>query len=58
MSAMPLLWHGCTVIKLYESYAWLYKKYVQENRKIEDIAKEAGVSKITIRRYLKKHGLI
>lgn len=44
--------------KLYESKAWLYKRYVVEKKKTTDMATEAGCSHMTIQRALEKHGLI
>jgi DNA-binding MurR/RpiR family transcriptional regulator len=42
-------------MKLYESKEWLYKRYVVQRKAIDDIAKEAGCSKMTIIRYLEKY---
>lgn len=44
--------------KLYESKAYLTKRYVAEKKSLEEIAKECGVSHQTIYRYLVKFGLI
>ena len=44
--------------KLYESHAWLYKRYVLERKGIIDMAKEAGCSHMTIQRALEKHNII
>jgi response regulator of citrate/malate metabolism len=43
--------------KLYDSSAWLYKRFVDERKSMEEIAKEAGCSKITIRRRLNDFGI-
>ena len=45
-------------MKFYKSKAWLKRKYYRERKSIEEIADEAGVSHMTIRRWLKKYGLI
>lgn len=45
-------------MKLYESKAWLYKRYIIERKGIIEMAKEAGCSHMTIQRYLKKFGLL
>jgi len=44
--------------KLYESKAYLTKRYLVEKKSLEEIAKECGVSHQTIYRYLVKHSLI
>jgi len=44
-------------MKLYESKDWLHKRYVVQKKSLEDIAKEAGCSKMTIIRYLEKYGI-
>lgn len=44
--------------KLYESYNWIYKKYVTEHMSEDEIAVEAGTTQVTIHRWLVKHGLI
>jgi hypothetical protein len=44
--------------KLYESKAWLVKRYVIEKQGIVNMAKEAGCSHMTIQRALEKHGMI
>ena len=44
--------------KLYESKAYLTKRYSIEKKSLEEIAKECGVSHQTIYRYLTKFGLI
>ena len=45
-------------MKLYESYQWLYSRYVVKRMNIVDMAKEAKCSHMTIQRALEKHGLI
>ena len=44
--------------KLYQSKAWLTKRYVVDKKKIEEIAKEANTSHQTIYRYLVEFELI
>jgi hypothetical protein len=44
--------------KLYESKAYLTKRYVVEKKTLQDIGTECGVSHQTIYRYLVKFGLI
>lgn len=44
--------------KLYESQAWLYKRYVVEKKKTTEMAQEAGCSHMTIQRALEKYGMI
>ena len=44
--------------KLYQSKAWLSKRYLIEKKTVEEIAKEAGTSHQTIYRYLVEYGLI
>lgn len=39
-------------LKLYQSYAWLKRKYVTERLTEEEIAKLAGTTQVTINRYL------
>lgn len=43
--------------KVYESKAWLWKKYRVERLTEAEIAKQAGVTQPTINRWLVKHGL-
>ncbi|UUG69408.1 hypothetical protein SEA_SHAM_73 [Streptomyces phage Sham] len=43
-----------TSAKKYHSKKWLYKRYILENKSIEEIAGECKVSLMTIQRYLKK----
>jgi DNA-binding MurR/RpiR family transcriptional regulator len=45
-------------MKLYESQTWLYRRYVVQKKTMEDIAKECGVSTMTIHRALKKFGMV
>ena len=47
-----------TMAKLYQSKAWLSKRYLVEKKTIEEIAKEANTSHQTIYRYLVEYGLI
>ena len=42
---------------LYKSKSWLKRKYQSERKSLEEIAKEAGTSHMTIKRWLKKYGL-
>jgi len=44
--------------KLHNSNTWLRKRYVDEGKTIEEMAVEAGCSKLTIRRRLQDLGLI
>lgn len=45
-------------MRLYESQAWLYKRYVVEKKKTTEMAQEAGCSHMTIQRALEKYGMI
>ena len=45
-------------MKYYQSHPWLYRRYVVQKKNIVEIAKECGVSPMTIQRYLEKFGLI
>lgn len=45
-------------MKLYDSEAWLRKRYVIEKKKIVDMAMEAKCSHMTIQRQLERYGLI
>lgn len=45
-------------MKLYESKNWLKLKFYDQKKTIDEIAKEAEVNPMTIRRALKKYGLI
>lgn len=42
---------------LLSSKTWLYKRRVTEGKTVEEIAKEAAVEPMTIRRYLRKYGM-
>ena len=44
--------------KLYESQAWLYKRYIVEKKTTVEMAKEAACSHMTIQRALEKYGMI
>jgi predicted DNA-binding protein YlxM (UPF0122 family) len=44
--------------KLYQSKAWLTKRYVVDKKSLEEIAKECNVSHQTIYRYLVEFSLI
>ncbi len=44
--------------KLYQSRAWLTKRYVVDKKTVEEIAKECNTSHQTIYRYLVEFGLI
>lgn len=44
--------------QLYTSKAWLTKRYLVDKKTIQEIAKEANCSHMTIQRYLEKYGLI
>ena len=45
-------------MKLYQSKEWLYRKYIVQKKTITEIAKECGVSAMTIQRYLQEFGLL
>ena len=45
-------------MKLYKSKDWLYRRYVVQKKTMEEIAKECGVTTMTIYRALKDSGLI
>lgn len=45
-------------MKLYQSKEWLYRKYIVQKKTITEIAKECGVSAMTIQRYLQEFGLV
>ena len=47
-----------TMAKLYQSRAWLTKRYVIDKKTIQEIAKECNTSHQTIYRYLVEFGLI
>ena len=44
-------------MKLYQSKEWLYRRYVVQRKHINEIAKECGVSAMTIQRYIDQFGL-
>ena len=44
-------------MKLYKSKDWLYRRYVVQRKSMEEIAKECGVTTMTIYRALKDNGL-
>ena len=43
--------------KLHTSVAWLRQRYLYDKKTIEEMAKEAGVAEMTIRRALEKEGI-
>jgi hypothetical protein len=45
-------------MKLYDSEAWLRKRYVVEKKTILEMAMEAKCSHMTIQRSLQRYGLI
>jgi DNA-binding MurR/RpiR family transcriptional regulator len=45
-------------MKFYQNKDWLYKRYTVQKKSIEDIAKECGVTTMTIYRALKEKGLM
>jgi len=45
-------------MKLYQSEAWMKRKYVVEKKTAKEIAEICKVSEMTITRYLDKFGLI
>lgn len=45
-------------MKIYKSDAWLKKRYLIDKKSIGEMAKEAGVAPMTIRRELERLGLI
>ena len=45
-------------MKLYQSQPWLYRRYAVQKKTVTEIAKECGVSAMTIQRYLQKFGII
>lgn len=47
---------GLIMLK-YKNYDWLYKQYITQNRTIDSIRLECGVSHQTIERYLKKYNI-
>jgi len=45
-------------MKLYQSREWLTRRYLAQKKTVTEIAKECGVSAMTINRYLEHFGLI
>ena len=45
-------------MKLYKSKDWLYRRYIVQRKTMEEIAKECGVTTMTIYRSLKDYKLI
>lgn len=45
-------------MKLYQSKDWLFRRYSVQKKTVTEIAKECGVSAMTIQRYLEQFGLI
>lgn len=45
-------------MKPYQSKAWLYRRYVVQKKSITVIAKECGVSTMTIQRYVQEFGFL
>jgi DNA-binding MurR/RpiR family transcriptional regulator len=43
-------------MKLYQSKDWLYRRYIVQKKNVTEIAKECGVSAMTIQRYLDQFG--
>ncbi len=46
------------MVKLYQSKAWLYQRYVLDKKTIVEMAAEAKCSNQSIQSNLEKHGLI
>jgi DNA-binding MurR/RpiR family transcriptional regulator len=44
-------------MKLYQDKNWLYSRYIIQKKNIVEIAKECGVSAMTIQRYIDKFGI-
>lgn len=44
-------------VKLHTSKAWLQKRFIEEGKTVKEIAEEAKVTEMTIRRALEKLGL-
>jgi hypothetical protein len=53
---LPIILRG-KMVKLYESKAWLYKRYIVEKKNIVQMAQEANCSHMTIQRALDKMGI-
>ena len=45
-------------MKFYQNREWLYKRYMVQKKSIDDIAKEGGVTTMTIYRALKEKGIV
>ena len=45
-------------MKFYQNREWLYKRYMVQKKSIDDIAKECGVTTMTIYRALKEKGIV
>jgi DNA-binding MurR/RpiR family transcriptional regulator len=45
------------LMKLYENKDWLYKRYITQKKSLDEMAAEAGCSKMTIIRHLEKNGI-
>jgi len=45
------------MVKLYTNRTWLYNRYVRQRKTAKEIAVEAGVTEMTIDRYLDKFKL-
>lgn len=57
MNVVGIKFNGVEM-KLYKSKDWLYRRYVVQKKTMEEIAKECGVTTMTIYRALKDNGLI
>ena len=44
-------------MKLYQDKAWLHNRYIIKKKNIVEIAKECGVSAMTIQRYIDKFAI-
>jgi DNA-binding MurR/RpiR family transcriptional regulator len=44
-------------MKLYKNKDWLYRRYVVQKKKLQEIADECGVSVMTISRQLQTFGI-
>lgn len=47
-----------TKLRLHKSKAWLTQRFIYDNKTIEELAIEAGVTPMTIRRALEKENLL
>lgn len=45
-------------VKLYNSKAWMYRRYVIEKKSVDEIAKAASTSRRTIYLKLKEYGFL